>query len=682
MKKLFILATAAVALASCSDSDLVGNIASSQQTEQPQAVEFGTYMGSQATRAEAAIADKKGVITTNGLNSTKALSAVEYGVFGYHSGTTAFGTWCSWNPGTTQANVMPNFMYNQEIEWNTTLNAWTYSPVKYWPNGVDAANATANPSYTATEADAQQKLSFFAYAPYTSVTTTAYDTSDGAYPSGISDAVKTRDAASEYGIVAMSKNTAKTDMWVKYKMNSANANDVVDLLWAIRGQFVYNETDGSDNDISTDGLGNKYNVDLTKQTVPEKVNFLFKHALAKVGGSVKKDGTSTDPAQSGIKVVLDVDDNSTNSLVGGDNQSQYLNTNFNNEITLVTIKDVKIRDKKTYGTETSQSLTSDLATEGWFDIMAGKWAGVATNGDGTIYKQKVNQTGTVESTDLYKDNVYELNADIKEPTKVTNSSISANKWSISGTTGVTTGTPKPLYSNVNAPSLLLIPGGADATSNTLYVTVTYVVRTIDNNLAWDASDSDEERKGLKFTEVEQTITNEVHLGNNLDPNKYYTLIMHLGLTSVKFEAVVADWVNDDGTTFNEDGTPISGTTENGKSVWLPSNVVKNVTSLSIAKGQNQTVNVAANTESFAITVTGLANGNTIEVAKSGNATSASASPTTVTAAGSTVVTVALPSNSTGDEAKSSSITITEKNGSEVVSKTIVNIVQARGTYEP
>lgn len=40
----------------------------------------------------------------------------------------------------------PNFMYNQSIEWNTGLVAFTYSPLKYWPLNAD-------------------KISFFAFAP-------------------------------------------------------------------------------------------------------------------------------------------------------------------------------------------------------------------------------------------------------------------------------------------------------------------------------------------------------------------------------------------------------------------------------------------------------------------------------------------------------------------------------------
>ena len=47
---------------------------------------------------------------------------------------------------TVKNNVTPSFMHNQMVEYKN--GAWTYSPVKYWPNRE------------------HDKISFFAYAPY------------------------------------------------------------------------------------------------------------------------------------------------------------------------------------------------------------------------------------------------------------------------------------------------------------------------------------------------------------------------------------------------------------------------------------------------------------------------------------------------------------------------------------
>ena len=106
--------------------------------------------------------------------------------------------------------------------------------------------------------------------------------------------------------------------------------------------------------------------------------------------------------------------------------------------------------------------------------------------------------------------------------------------------------------------MLLIPGA----NQTLYITVDYMVRTADLNLA----------KG--FSEVNQVITNKVDL-SSLNSNKYYKIIIHLGMTSVKFEAVVADWETANDGTYDENGTYTSGgsSTANEEHIWLPSNVV-------------------------------------------------------------------------------------------------------------
>ena len=50
----------------------------------------------------------------------------------------------------------------------------------------------------------------------------------------------------------------------------------------------------------------------------------------------------------------------------------------------------------------------------------------------------------------------------------------------------------------------------------------------------------------------------------LASNKYITLVIHLGLTSVKFAASVAEWGDTDG-----DGTSDANVNQE---VWLPSNV--------------------------------------------------------------------------------------------------------------
>ena len=541
----------ALSFASCSQTDDIATGETNSSANVP--VAFSTYTGSNvATRAEVAQAYTKGVIGNedNADKDMTNLTKARFGVFAYYTEATDYADW-------SPSSKAPNFMYNQELIYDDAPY-WTYSPVKYWPNGIDAAN-TSGPSNTAVQA-AEGKLSFFAFAPYTAHTSTAYSGADK--PAAVSAAVTT--SATVSGVTAISSNTSNSDVWVKYEMPTAQTNEFVDLLWGLRGKLTYNETDGTNNTIAS--LGTAYNCDLTKQIVNEKVKFLFKHALAKVGGASSTSETldTSDPAQCGLKVVVDVDANSATAGAGSDNQTTYLGSNFDNTKTLVTLKSVKIQDGASAAADASvttvTTATSSLNTFGWFDIETGSWSNAA----GTYgYTTGASYDVTATSDDDDETNTtYTLNKDIREPSAAGLAAIlSGASWTGTGTAdsprGVTT-TAKPVYADENVPALTLIPAG----NQTIYITVNYMVRTADTNLAQG------------YSEVEQTITNQVSLAN-LNPNKYYTIIMHLGLTSVKFEAVVADWEMDSDGTYGTDGTytPAAGATDNEEKVWLPSNVI-------------------------------------------------------------------------------------------------------------
>lgn len=107
---------------------------------------------------------------------------------------------------------------------------------------------------------------------------------------------------------------------------------------------------------------------------------------------------------------------------------------------------------------------------------------------------------------------------------------------------------------------MFIPG----TKPCFKITVEYVVRTKDAHLA----------KG--YTEAVQKITHNVAFQDAVQVNKKYNLLIHLGLTSVKFEATVSNWDLDSaGTgTGNEDsdgdGTPDSS--DKDIDVHVPINV--------------------------------------------------------------------------------------------------------------
>lgn len=666
MKKLFILATAAVALASCSDSDLVGNIASSQQTEQPQAVEFGTYMSSAATRAGAT-----GTITTPILKD----NTYGFGVMGYQMAA----DWAN-----NQSSTVPNFMYNQKIYWEN--NYWTYSPVKYWPNGIDAANAANNPSNSAASTNAD-KLNFFAYAPYVEVANSyaSGDIKNLTLPSTGTEkkAFYTAEASNSdlgNGIAAIKANTVAAAPEVYYYMPTATTAAAVDLLWGLRGSKQYKETDATNNPATAyDNLGSTYNVNLTKQDVPETVNFLFKHALSKIGGNTSSKSSTTGDQKCGFKVVLDVDGNGS-GLDGVDNQSLYLGTNFDNTKTLVTIKEVKIQDGKS--ATTSGHVTdkkSNLRNSGWFNLATGTWDDV----------NMIDKTGTVSADggatyNIASSDTYVLNPDIAEPTTPTLDATDKSKWSTAA--GQPTGVvPKRIHDAKNVfadtkgegaandvPALLMIPSDE---AQTLYVTVDYFVRTADTHLS-----------GNGYSEVEQVVTNEVSL-TGLDVNKYYTLVMHLGLTSVKFSAVVADWANSDAATYDEGGTTDHGA-EATEEVWLPSNVINAQTSTTSVAGTASNVNTQAETTEYTITLSGLATGQKILAtpASETNITAVKIGENSITAeralvdgdlnAGKATIKVTLNANKKVT-AKGNVLTITQKDASNnLLTTTTINIVQS------
>jgi len=612
--KIYIAAaTLALSLAACSEqadftqADVVN--AAVESADAP--VQFSTYLGEARSNTRSYAGGYAGGSITN--DGTHKLKTVGFGVFGYYSGNQTFKAWSGWdltaNP-KVEATKAPNFMYNEHMTWDATLSNWKYAPVKYWPNGVDAANAADDPSNTATEDNTgaadpalkQLKLNFFAYAPYVEIDDAYVPGTSGALPTSpaVTSAKNTTEAS---GIVAMSANSDMHDMQLKYKFGtSAQEDAAVDMLWGLRGQKTYQETDADNNSITT--LGSEYNVDLTKQIVNEKVKFLFKHALARVGGNTSTTTSASGSQICGLKVVVDVDKNSSEAGVGQSAQQTYFEPDFSKEKTLVTIKKIKIRDMHTYSQETTNDMAetrSDFLTEGWFDIMRGEWtkgeSNSTTHANGLTYSITVTPTG--EGTD------YTLNDKIKEvATDITNST--GADWSESNRStheGVEVSPAKNVFvADEDVPGLVLIPADGN---NTLYITVDYVVRTADSKLNPTGTATASEVKA--YTEVEQEITNKVVLdGSILEPNKFYTLVMHLGMTSVKFEAVVADWATSTDE-YSESGGETTPGDETPTSVWLPSNVVA-AASPSVAAGSSLTVDVASNTASAKVRITGLTEG--------------------------------------------------------------------------
>ncbi len=382
-------------------------------------------------------------------------------------------------------------MYNQQVYYD---GSWKYEPIKYWPNGIDAANAASTPSNTATQALVQY-LNFFAYAPYVgddvsfATKTWTFEPSTGRFKNS-SDYYDEQTGAN--GILRMRGNNAAGHSKIMYRL--AQNNEFVDLLWGMRPAGAYDETDNVDNTIAVDG----YNTDLTKQSTAETVDFKFKHALAKLGGS------------NGLKIMLDIDANTTSGETGAGTLSGT---------TSVTVQSINIKNS-----------TDAIVTDGWFDLTNGSWA---ADESGTALSLATIAEGAAFDVTL---GASELNTDIYSASAT--NTYNTGSWTVAGVTTAA----KDVYKNATD-AFYLMPGVAN---QKLKIAITYEIRTYDANLSGN------------YSTITQTITNEVQLPA-LEVNKNYKLIIHLGLTSVKFSAVVANW---------EDAAA-----GDAQEIYLPSNVV-------------------------------------------------------------------------------------------------------------
>ena len=161
------------------------------------------------------------------IDDTNALKGgAGFGVFACYTGNLKY----------EYTSVQPDFMFNQQVKW--AASAWTYDPVKYWPN------------------QASDYLTFFAYAPYE--------------PSP--DGTKC--------IAAFSKPDDLGDPWLIYKLAQepwSTTNGQVDLLYGINEGATTEATDDQP----------WYDQQRSGYDSSERLTFTFKHALACIGDVIQ-----------------------------------------------------------------------------------------------------------------------------------------------------------------------------------------------------------------------------------------------------------------------------------------------------------------------------------------------------------------------------------------------------------
>lgn len=565
MKKQYLfLAVAGIALMTACSSDSISDVAgglqpTSEDSNTP--VGFGVYMsqGKAGTRsATGPIVDPNAAISTGdqaeyaggypAINDLADLQKVGFGVYGFYTGGQSWNSFKNWNAKTdmlstsgtkTSGMSEPNFMWNQQVKANGT--EWTYEPLKYWPNGNDKAD-----SHDATAFPDNGKVSFFAYAPYIKTKYGSDDdgneTKDVAFPDNNIDTNTEEGIKRQCGISLISGAAATGDPIIMYSLSTVPQNNT-DLLWGYCAGDKYSTVFGTEETgaAAANGEGTTTdkgatNIDLAKVTTGQKIKFTFKHALATIGGNeTSENNTNEANAAKGLQVVLDMS-KPDGSIAGGTKPDdtkvtiKYIRIHNGNVATETTTKEGD-EEVVTTSTAVTEDVNGDgkkdsqdvIPAEANFDLATGEWflspveakeAPMTSPNPLNHYVvapsfDKLDKTITAPAKD--KEDMADA---IAEPATVTSfDELPA---------GVTT-TAQNVYKKYATP-LFFIPG----TKPVFQVTVCYVIRTKDANL----------NKG--YSEVEQTVTKAITFPE-VKMNTKYSLIIHLGLTDVKFDAKMDNW---------------------------------------------------------------------------------------------------------------------------------------------
>lgn len=477
-------ATMFTACTSESDNSPSANISyESVAAAQQVPVTFGTYMGeTPVTRAGTA-----GNIADDGTNSAEANLVAKggFGVFAYYNNAGNYPE--TLTPAFIENNSLePNFMYNQLVNGVVSgahpsqTVAWSYTPLKYWPNDF-ANNAAVDNQNTPTATDQAKgskatTVSFFAYAPYVHVVASsgALDGTNYSTESIMEDWDGNSTPETEVGITGLTGNSVTTDPRVSYTIATIPSNSV-DLLWGVApgtsGTENYNITTGGTQGVAF-GMPNK---NLTKQTNTEKIEFSFNHALAKLGLTVQaaRDQVAAGPGGVGDKELWEASDPAHKTRI-------YVNS--------VTITS----SMKTSGKLNLNNQTANTA----------KWENLS----GDAAPTTLNVNGGNINPDLVFDSTLDLDNASQKPGVLAKSSTNLM---VNGTTNV---------------YFMLIP----QTTGTIDVVIDYDVMTLDGNLSGG--------KSTVNNRIKKTIS-ALAFNNGYE----YTLNLVLGMNSVDINATVAPW---------------------------------------------------------------------------------------------------------------------------------------------
>jgi len=407
-----------------------------------------------------------------------------FGVFAYYTAGEKY-----------DVNAKPNFMYNQQVYKEG--DAWKYEPVKYWPNEYGNAAISDEVDY----------VTFFAYAPWTNIEPT---TGEVVVPENT--ATDKAEKIQKYNIISVNKNTATGDPMIKYVVDTDPATSV-DLLWGVAATNAKGNYSPIKTDYTNPVKAGMPFIDLVKPGNPkeDKLSFNLKHSLAKVKFTIDyvKDDFTPEGAEASSPAAIDTAE--TRIFVRSfaiDGWATKGALNLNN-------------------TEEGQPLWKDF--DGVKDLAFNQ----LIFNDG----RKDGKEGDVNGAQTNEEN-QGLNPDIIEnfgaPT------LEGGIYKFNGTkNGGVTEKAQLLFGgdkSKNGGYFYVIPRNGKEPVN---VTIVYDVETIDGKLAGMLSDG--ATHGLS---IENVISKNAILGENKDfeAGKQYLIKIHIGMTSVKIDAVVTDWV--------------------------------------------------------------------------------------------------------------------------------------------
>ncbi len=300
--------------------------------------------------------------------------------------------------------------------------------------------------------------------------------------------------------------------------------------------------------------------------------------------------------------------------------SDVVNMQFNHALAALNVQVDAMIDESTPGNNTLDANTKiyvrsvtfeGLVTKGSFNLNSTKatWYDLAganyiDGGSVTVYDGRTNgKEGQSESAN-------------ESPVGLNPVVVQSQPYSGTPTAGVTNAAVNLFAGTTADAPIYVIPSGQPLT-----VTIVYDVETATDELSNYLSD------GLTHgTSVENKITKTISFGtsNKLEAGKLYKLTLHLGMTSVKFDATVAEW--DESTAGSEVGLPDNiielgniNLSQTSANVWIGQTITKPTVTVTDKGGTDLTNEATITWSSNAPTVASVSADGDIEVVGAGEA---------------------------------------------------------------